>query len=109
MKSYCQVYTTIGNDAGGKKKKEETRGSWDGKEHPLYHVEGWMKYIRKKDDYTCSDGLVNNLENQWDGCLNLKWAAMSSYWKDLQRGKNDQTIMFNLEKHSAQVRNVCAE
>lgn len=46
-----------------------------------------MKYIRKKDDYTSSDGLVNNLENQWESCLNLKWVAMLSCWTNLQRGK----------------------
>lgn len=56
-------YNTIGKDEreGG---RGEIRGSKvDKKTSTLPH---WrMKYIRKKDDYTHSDGLMNNFENHW--------------------------------------------
>ena len=56
-----------------------------------------MKNIRKKSDYTYSDDLVNNLEI--NGELSEFEVAMSSYGKDLQRGKMNKPLCSAL-KHT---------
>lgn len=86
---------------------EGTRGRGDGREHPLYHTEGWKMLEERLAIHSVTAWWISLKINE-----RAAWNEVNSNVVILEKVKKQQMIeplCLALKKHSTLLHNVCAE